>query len=144
MTTAVAAVVASIWPEVESLVGSAAERSGEGTLVLVLLVVIGALAAAAQWFTTRADDGESVGSGAPLRAPLATVLAAVAILVVAIPLSAAGINAVAPGAGDEVAARNTSAFGSNRYEYWQVAADAFASDPIRGTGAELVPHRVGA
>ena len=57
------------------------------------------------------------------------------MLLVAIPLSAAAINAVAPGERDDGVGRDTSAFGSNRYEYWTVSADSFASDPLRGTGA---------
>ena len=57
VTALVAGGIASIWPEVESLVGSSSERSGEGLLALALLCVIALVVAGAQLLACRAGEG---------------------------------------------------------------------------------------
>ena len=126
-----AAWAASVFAEVESLVGSASQRQGEGAAVLALLVGVIVLAALAHWALTRSDPVTEP----PLPRASAALLGSIAALVIALPLSAMAIDAVAPSEGDVVVARNTTAFGSNRYSYWEVAAGTFAEHPLRGAGS---------
>ena len=120
----VAALVASTLPAVETLEGSSAEQ--QGLIALVALIVVAAVAAVVQ---LRGDD---VGSGAdqlPRRAVAVGVTLAVLI--------GAPLAAVALDRGDAETGATASRLddlGSNRYDYWQVAIDAWADDPLKGSG----------
>jgi O-antigen ligase len=103
-----------------------ASAASEGTFALVALIVLGGAAAALHLRMGRAT-------------PRTYVLArrTVAIGVVAALLVGAPLAAVALDRGDTergATASRLDDLGSNRYDYWDVALDAWADDPLRGSG----------
>jgi hypothetical protein len=119
-----AAVTASLLPAVESLEGGSAER--EGAIALVALVVLAAVAAALQLRFARAP-------ARTFSLPRRTVAIGVVLAV----LVGAPLAAVALDRGDTergATASRLDDLGSNRYDYWEVALDAWADDPVRGSG----------
>lgn len=125
---ALAAAAAAPFRGVTSLAGGLAirERQGAITLVLALLVVLGA--AAAGWALARTGTS-------PVRLPRRAPVIALAIICAGFSLAVvAGAKEhssqpLSPGATRYVSLQ------SNRYAYWRVAIDAFAAQPLRGIGA---------
>jgi hypothetical protein len=130
---ALAALAASLSPSVQSLAGDAAARRGQGAAVLAALVAVAAAVGLAQWLVTR-REGPGVGFGRPWtrRIRAGAVAGIVAVAVVSLALgSTSQAPPPAPGSG---AARFGEA-GSNRHDYWAVAARAFADHPLIGVGS---------
>ena len=118
----VTALAATALPAVETLEGSSAER--QGLIALAVLIVVAAIAAIVQ---LRGDDSET--GEVPRRALAVGVTVAV--------LVGAPLAAVALDRGDAETGATASRLddlGSNRYDYWQVAIDAWADDPLEGSG----------
>jgi hypothetical protein len=129
-----AAVLASPLHGVTGLRGTLAHREHEGLVVLLVVLALAGLAAAAQRrAVARGSDGP-LGGGALFahRGAAATAFIAVG-LALAVVLGAketsAGPQALSGGATRLVSLR------SNRYDYWDVALRAFASEPLHGVGA---------
>ena len=118
-----AAYAAVAFDGVRALEGSAGTRQWQG---VVALAVLAALAAVAGLLAARPPGG------APVRR-LRPVLAGLAIACLVATAAIAAVEEDGPATG-ATAARLAST-GSNRYDYWAVAADAFAAQPLRGTGA---------
>jgi hypothetical protein len=126
-----AAGLAALLPAVESLDGGPGARRGQGAAMLAALVVLGGAAGLAL--------RRLAGSGpARARAPAGrrrAAVAAVGVLALAgVPLAVGAVdggNATPRGDADPARLRDLS---SNRYEYWQVALEAFADRPLRGGG----------
>jgi hypothetical protein len=129
---AAGAAVTAAFPYVAALEGESPER--DGALALVGLLVIAASAAA---LSLRLGPDESPGGAPPRWAPRLPAVAAVAVAAALVGLLAAGLGErpteaeLGAGAG---AGRLTTA-SSNRYEYWRVALNAFAREPLTGIGA---------
>jgi O-Antigen ligase len=128
-----AAVLASLaaapFHGVTSLTGSPATREAEGAITLVLLIVLGAIAALVELrLVARATT-------APLRLPrraaLITVLAIVCGMALAVVVGAKEHSGAPLSAG----ATRFVSLQSNRYDYWRVALRAFDAEPLRGVGA---------
>jgi O-antigen ligase len=105
-------------------------RTRDGLVMLVVLIVLGAIAAGATWMATRGEAGR-IGLSRN-----ATVAIAVGVVLA----SAAGLAFVARDAGHSAAsganAERLKSLESNRYEYWKVALkDGFAKEPLKGIGA---------
>jgi hypothetical protein len=128
----IAALASSVFNGYESLIGKLSEREWQGLVMLAGLVVLAVAVALLQLRLSRgapADpDRELVGRRS--RAVLITA----AVLLVAVPASAAVINAVAPNENDLAKARNTTAFGSDRYIYWDIALHTAVAHPLVGVG----------
>jgi hypothetical protein len=114
--------------DVTSLAGPMGEREGQGVLVFVLLAVLSAAAAAAQWRLHTSSQGEV---RLPRHSP------AWALAVICAGLALAIVVGAHEGAGKELSggAGRLTSFQSNRYAYWKVALRAFADEPIHGVGA---------
>ncbi len=116
---------------VTSLAGSLSHREGQGLVVLVALLVVMAIAAAAQSL--------AIARGRPgrLRVPRATGAIATVVICAGLALaivvgaheSSGGSQGLSGGATRLVSLR------SNRYDYWHVALRAFAQEPLHGVGA---------
>jgi O-Antigen ligase len=118
---------------VASMHGSHHTRVVEGTVALVLLVVVTAAAALAQWSLSRREATGGL-TGRAVRLPrhagwvaLAVVLAGFALFLVV------GAKEKSAGRLSANASRLTS-LQSNRYDYWRVAWRAFKAEPVRGVG----------
>ncbi len=114
---------------VTSLAGTLSTRERQGAIVLVLLVVITAVALAAQWRLQRSAPPGPVGL--PRHSSwiaLALISAGLGVAIVAGAKEHSGAP-LSPGAS-----RLTS-FESNRYAYWRVAFRAFSQEPLHGVGA---------
>ena len=124
----VAALVATRLPAVESLEGSSPDR--DGAIALVVLLVLAGVAA---WLTMRTSADDAHRYALPRRT---VVVAALVALLVGAPFVALALDRGA--ASDPVESGATASrlndLGSNRYDYWDVALDAWADDPLQGTG----------
>ncbi len=111
---------------VASLHGSLGAREREGALALVVLAAAMALAA---WLQRRPYERAAERLALLRGGPAFVVLLAVAaVAVAAIP---GGSSSPAFGAN----AQRLGTLGSNRYQYWRVALDTFATHPLEGAGA---------
>jgi hypothetical protein len=130
------AALASAFPAVDSLAGDAAKQRNQGLAVLAGLAIACGLAALAEHAITR-------GATDRLRSKRALVAAGLALAA----LVAGGVFAgtrepSAPAqsvpSGGSVLPTTRARLGtlrSNRYDYWKVALDGFADQPLRGVGA---------
>jgi hypothetical protein len=116
---------------VTALIGTRSQRESQGTVTLVALIVITALAAVVQLRFARHES--ATGLRLPRHSPLMAGVAICAGLALAIVLgaheSSRGTQTLAHGA-----VRLTS-LQSNRYDYWSVALRAFGTEPLHGVGA---------
>ena len=124
-----AALAVAFLPGVASLEGD--DRTRDGAIALALLAaLIGAAVLLARRPDPRPDDlppwGRRLGPAAAVLA-----IAVVAGLVAGAVNERPSQEELSAGAG---AGRLTSV-SSNRYEYWRVAVDTFADDPLTGAGA---------
>jgi hypothetical protein len=127
---AVASGVAAPSGGVTNLQGSLSARESQGTITLVALFVIMAVAAAIQDRLTRREDGLRALS-IPRWTPWAAAVLVCAGLALAIAVGAKERSGVPISGG----ANRLVSLQSNRYAYWKVALKAFAHAPIIGVGA---------
>lgn len=132
---AAAAGVAALLPGVASLEG---DRARDGAIGLALLVLV--CAAAARLGGVAAAGGVAAGGAGgpvPSRLPYARLLGAAAgVALVALAVVAVAASERRPGTPETGArAGRLVSLESHRYEYWKVAAGAFADEPLRGIGS---------
>ena len=132
---ALSCLAASFLPTVESLPHATPADSGDGALMLAILVLLSAAAAVATSFA-HTDRGE------PVRAHLGKLgrPALIAGLVALVLGGLAGVAALegSPTARSAGSPTSASRFGSAdtvRYAFWDVAIGAFARHPLEGTGS---------
>ncbi len=115
---------------VTSLSGDLATREHQGTIALLALALVMLAAGAAQlWVVGRSEDRRL---RLPSRTPWIALVLICGGLALAITLGAKETTAapkLGGGAGRLVSLQ------SNRYDYWSVALNAFAAEPLRGVGA---------
>lgn len=133
---AAAVIAAALLPAVRAGEGAGAE--GQGLILLAVTAAAMAVAAFAQARTAAAEhDGAVAGGVLPGGRLLPRAACIVAVLLALAPFAAASL--VREDGGDDPAFGATNArlgsLGSDRYGYWQVALDAWADDPVIGTGA---------
>lgn len=126
---ALSGAAAALLPAVATLEGSAATRELQGVVLLVWLLALGAGGIAVS--LRLGERGSDVARRIPTRAAVGVALALGAVFVLASAVDQGPGSAPADGA---TAARLSSA-DSNRYDYWKVAARAFAEHPLRGVGS---------
>jgi hypothetical protein len=132
---ALAALAASGFEGATALEGTAGERAADGAIVLALLAVVALAAATVHARVCRDERAGRLRTGRlgiPRRAARLAVAA-----VIALPagfVAAAVADPPQTGPSGATASRLGS-LGSNRYEYWRVAAGAFADHPLRGIGS---------
>ncbi len=132
----VAAAVAGAFAGVASLEGDLADREREGAIVLAVLVVVAAAAALA---VARAARGERDAAPGPVRASgrARLAVAGLAVGAVVVGLVVGGLLEGDPSAADQGAsAGRLTTVSSNRYEYWRVAVQGFAEQPLQGLGSD--------
>ena len=116
---------------VASLEGSLHHREAEGAAVLGILLVLAAVAAFG--LRPKRPGGDRPLAFARYLGPAAAAITAAVVLALA--LGGIGERAtkaeLAAGAG----AGRLTTVNSNRYEYWRVAVNAFAHEPLTGLGA---------
>jgi O-antigen ligase len=132
---ALASLVASLLPTVQSIKPRAEGDSTEGLIMFAALVVL-ALAAAFVVARQPSDRGPRVIPSLPVSRPTA-VLTSAGVLIVAAALAAAVLEGKPEGTSP-VQGANPSRLGSidtNRYRYWEVAISSWADKPIQGIGS---------
>jgi hypothetical protein len=128
---ALAAAAGAPFQAVTALIGTRSQRESQGTVTLVALIVVTALAVVAQLIASRRERV------AKLRLPRHSPLWAGILICAGLGL------AIVLGAHEGSASSRTLSTGatrlaslqSNRYAYWSVALRAFASSPLHGVGA---------
>ncbi|MEA2419187.1 MAG: hypothetical protein QOE60_1393 [Thermoleophilaceae bacterium] len=134
--SALAAVVASLLPSVQSIDPGGRGDSTEGLIMFAALVV---LASAAAFVITRRRSERSPRitlPSLPVSRPTA-VLTATGVLIVAATLTAAVFEGTPEGTSP-VRGADPARLGSidtNRYRYWEVAISSWADNPIHGLGS---------
>jgi hypothetical protein len=121
-----AAVVVSLLPAVEGLGGGSASATTQGAIALIVLVCF----SLSEVFLSLRDTPDRTRSYALPPRTLAVAIGLV--VVVGVPLAAVALDSGEP--EREAAASRLNNLGSNRYDYWGVALDAFVDDPLQGTG----------
>jgi hypothetical protein len=127
-----AVVAAALAPAVRALEEAGRVRQGLG--VLVVLVAAMALAAG---LTARAGAGRPAARdrlALPRWAGTAALAATVALVLVPV-LAARGADGPQRDPGFGARTARLGSVGSNRYDYWKVAAATWAGHPLAGTGA---------
>jgi O-Antigen ligase len=130
---ALAALVSSRLPAVESLRSGATGDAGEGLAMLGVLVL---LAAAAATLVVREPERRVRAPRLPVSRPAVVLgLSVVVLLVVAI--GAAALEGEPQGVSprETTSAKRFGSIDSNRYRYWEVAADSWADHPLIGLGS---------
>jgi hypothetical protein len=132
----IAAVCGSLLDGVRALAGGLAAREREGAIMLAVLVLLAGACAVAQLRLARRDPGRAASFRPLGRRGRQLIAAGFAVLVVAAFAVPAVLSERKPKAvpADVSTSRLTSTE-SNRYAYWRVALDAFAADPLKGTGS---------
>ncbi|CAB4930082.1 unannotated protein [freshwater metagenome] len=124
---------------VADLTGSLGHRERQGLVALALLIGVMLVGAVAAVWLTRSDARRPEAADAS-RLPGARLLPAAAATAFVAALCVVVIGGLTERAGDaartdlQSAGRLTS-LQSNRYEYWRVAAGAFADRPVQGLGS---------
>jgi O-antigen ligase len=123
------AIAAAPFHGVTSLAGSLSKRETQGVIVLVALVVIMAASAlAALWTVARTRGGPL---RLPRRAPVIALAVICAGLALAIVVGAKESSRLPSGTSNT----RFTTLSSDRYDYWRVALNAFAREPLHGVGA---------
>ena len=126
---AVAALLAALMPAVSNLSGSLGTRETQGAIALVgLIVIAGAAVLAQSTFVADADGGV-------LTLPRHTGLFATGLVCAGLALAIAVGSREASGVPLSGGAGRLVTFQSDRYDYWRVALEAFAHEPLIGVGA---------
>jgi hypothetical protein len=132
-TAVLAALAAAPFKGVTSLAGSSSSRNADGTVTLVLLIVIMIAAGLAQRELIRREGSGAVKVG-PIKLPRhAGLLATGAILGCFAIFLLVGSSETSAAQLSGGASRLTS-LQSDRYDYWRIAWRAFRAEPIRGVG----------
>jgi O-antigen ligase len=124
-----AAAAAGPFQSVTSLAGAQSTRERQGAITLVLLLVIMAAAAGAQWRLMRVQRPRPLNL--PRRAPAIATALICAGLALAIVVGAKERSSRPLSGG----ATRYVTLQSNRYAYWRVAMRAFGDEPFHGVGA---------
>jgi hypothetical protein len=118
------------------------DPGGQGPAALAVLVaIVAATAALGAWWTGRASGDDAAGPEGRRAAGRARLVRAGAIAALAIALagglavSLASVEEVRGGSSDGADAARLRSLDSQRYDYWRVALDSFASNPVAGVGA---------
>jgi O-antigen ligase/polysaccharide polymerase Wzy-like membrane protein len=132
-TGIVAAIASGLLPAVRAL--QPAHRNAEGAAMLVVLLVLMAVAAGGVAWLHRREAAGRLRSG-PLRLPRPRLVITVClVLLLAATLGAAALEQ-RPGTPEAGASTSRLAsVKSNRYDYWRVALEEFADNPIHGAGS---------
>jgi hypothetical protein len=123
-------VAAAPFGGVTSLTGGLATRERQGAIALVVLIVVMAAAGIGQLRLARRGPGGALRL--PRRAPwiaLALICGGLALAIAVGAKETTSITNLGTGAGRLVSLQ------SDRYDYWDVALQAFAAEPLRGVGA---------
>ena len=131
---AMASLVASFLPTVESLPPDQTGDGGPGAIMLAVLVLLSSGAGLA---TARAS---LLASGAGGRRPARLGRPAIAAFVVLAVGGVAGAAALegdpsARSAGAPTSATRLTSADTTRYAFWRVALDSFAENPVKGSGS---------
>jgi hypothetical protein len=130
---ALAALVSSRLPTVESLHRGEIGDAGEGLLMLAALVVLAAAAAA---LVVRRPRREPRAPSLPVSRPaVVLVLSVAALLVAAIGATALEGQPQGTSPQETTSAERFGSIDSNRYRYWRVALDSWADHPLIGLGS---------
>jgi O-Antigen ligase len=130
---AVAALVSSRLPTVESLQRGEAGDAGEG---LAMLGLIALLAAAAASLVIRRPRREPTAPRLPVSRP-AVVLTLSVVVLLAAAIGATALEGRPQGASPQetTSPERFGSIDSNRYRYWRVAAESWADHPLIGLGS---------
>jgi hypothetical protein len=131
-----AGVCGALLEGVRTLGGELGAREREGAIMLAVLVLLALACALVQWRLARREHGQAAAFrplGPRGRRLIAIGFAALVVSAFAVPavLSERKPKAVPA----DVSTSRLASTESNRYEYWRVALDAFAADPLKGTGS---------
>jgi O-antigen ligase/polysaccharide polymerase Wzy-like membrane protein len=133
VAAAIAALVASRLPTVESLHRGETGDAGDGLLMLGALVLLAAVAAA---LVVRQPRRELRAPSLPVSRPAVVLtLSVVALLVAAIGATALEGEPQGTSPQETTSAERFGSIDSNRYRYWQVAAESWADHPLIGLGS---------
>ncbi len=142
-----AAVPIGLLASVRTLGGGAGTREAQGAVAFAVLaaVVLAAALAARRWIVPDGRGEERVGlarrierrwGASPRRGRRAALIAGAALaLLVALALAAGVENRPSPASSATASPTRLGSLDSNRYEYWKVAARAFADHPLIGLGS---------
>ena len=122
------AFVASVLPGVHALEGDAAELRRDGLVMLSVLLAVGS--AAALMTRRRVFTATEEPTWTPRPAAVAVVVA----ILIGAPIVVALLDDNGDPARAGASVQRLGDVGSNRYDYWQVAADEFADAPFKGGG----------
>jgi hypothetical protein len=130
---AIAALVASRLPTVESLHRDQTGDAGDGLLMLGALVLLAAVAAA---LVVRQPRRELRAPSLPVSRP-AVVLTLSALALLAATIGATALEGEPQGTSPQetTSAERFGSIDSNRYRYWRVAAESWADHPLIGLGS---------
>ena len=131
----VASVAAGLLPAVRALQGGAGAKTAEGAAMLVvLLVLMAAAAGACAWLARREATGRLRSDRVRLPRPRLIIAGSILVLLAAT-LGAAALER-RPGTPESGASTSRlTSVKSNRYDYWRVALEEFADNPIRGAAS---------
>jgi hypothetical protein len=131
----VASVAAGLLPAVRALQGGAGAKTAEGAAMLVvLLVLMAAAAGACAWLARREATGRLRSDRVRLPRPRLIIAGCILVLLAAT-LGAAALER-RPGTPESGASTSRlTSVKSNRYDYWRVALEEFADNPIRGAAS---------
>jgi len=134
---AIAVAAAVLAPGVRILEGSANARQAQGAAVLAVTLIAMAAGAGLAVVLGRHEQSGRVRMGHLVlgrRAPLVVTVLVLALVAVPV-LAARGADGPRTAPGFGATSQRLTSLGSNRYEYWRVALDAFAGAPLRGVGS---------
>ena len=132
-----AAACAAALPGVASLAGTAAQQQRDGAVMLAVLTVVMVAAGATGWgLATLERRGRLALTALPGARRLPAVVGAAVVLALG-GLIVGGLRERPEGSqrSDRTSATQLASVGSDRYEYWRVAVNAFAGDPLQGVGS---------
>lgn len=147
LSAVAAAVPIGFLASVRTLGGGAGTREAQGAVALAILaaVALAAALAARRWLVPDGRGGERMGlarrierrwGASPRRGRRAAlIVGGVLALVVALALAAGVENRPSPASSATASPTRLGSLDSNRYEYWKVAARAFADHPLIGLGS---------
>ena len=132
-TAAVAGLVSSRLPTVESLQSGETGDAGDGLLMLAVLVLLASAAAA---LVVRQPRRQLRPPPLPFSRPAVVLSVAIAVLLLAA-IGATALEGKPQGTspGETASAERFGSIDSNRYRYWRVAADGWADNPLIGLGS---------
>jgi hypothetical protein len=128
----VAGACSAALPGVASLSGSAAGRQRDGA---IMLAILGLVTVAGAVLAVRPARGAGARLGFARRLP-AVAAAAMALVFAGLVVGGLGEKGEPePERLQEASGSRLTSVSSRRYDYWRIALDAFASEPLLGIGA---------